>query len=158
MGVAAASLSLTIGMPASARTPSSTALYRALLRTRVAEPQLPRGYHDPMIGSSTPGRGAVGEVDLVLNGADVVIEYIVFPNRADALADYAHSSNASIDRPPPANFRSLSTRVRFESTRHGTDVALVDQNVEVFVVARSVSYGLTRFAVRHLEETRRSAA
>jgi hypothetical protein len=144
---------------AMAGSPSPTALYRALARTPVPVSQLPRGVDDAGIFYSTPPHGAIGEADLMLHPVAVLVMYVVFPSRAEALADFADES-AALATAPPSGLLSLPKPLRFIRTRHETTTILVVRNVEVFPggepVSGSVSIALTKFAVHHLMQVERA--
>jgi hypothetical protein len=164
LAAAVAAVSLVIATSADALRPSPITVYRALFTTFPPESQLPRGFGDPAIGSSTPSgnalkHGAIGgqEVLLFFNSADALVSYIVFPSRAEALAYFADVKNGPRGNRAPTAFHSLPKPVRLFVNRDGTDVTLVDGNVRVGVSTRTTaeSIALTRFAVRHLEQMRR---
>jgi hypothetical protein len=78
------------------RTLSPKALYQALLKVPRGSTALPDGYQSPTLGPITPSPTAkrhhvLGEIaiDVTKSGtAGARILYIVFPTRADALADW----------------------------------------------------------------------
>jgi hypothetical protein len=92
---------------------SPKALYQALLKIPKTPTALPAGYQSPALGPSPPSPVAkshhvVGEVAIGLSkkGTDGArILYIIFPTRADALADWNHGTSA-LPRPrlpPPSS-------------------------------------------------------
>jgi len=68
-------------------------LYQRLLTSSIPDSALPSGYYSSTTGISKPSDNAkrhhvVGEVEINLDNSDAVIDYIVFPTRADAVADW----------------------------------------------------------------------
>jgi hypothetical protein len=160
--------------PAASPQLSPTALYQALLQGPVEASSLPAGYGSPRVAVGTPSTRAkshhvVGEVDMLASkrgtaGARVL--YIVFPNSADALADWKdglrHSPKTRLSPPssvaqPAAMFNLAATG----TTKIGaTILGCLRGNLIVEVETSSTSSAahgdiqgaaaLARFALTHL--------
>ena len=76
-----------------ATTPAQ--LEHTLLTTQIPASELPAGFGSAVIGPAVPSANAkshhvVGEVQVEVNGGAAGLFFAVFPNHADALADFEH--------------------------------------------------------------------
>ena len=160
---------------------SPTALYQALLKEPVDASSLPAGYRSAHVSAGTPSARAkshhvVGEADILVSksgtaGARVL--YIVFPNSADALADWKDGLRNS-PKPllePPSSIAQPA--VMFDVAATGTStigatiLGCLRGNLIVEVETTSTSSkahgdvqgaaALTRFALGHLKSLGRRA-
>jgi hypothetical protein len=159
---------------------SPRALVTRLLTTPIKQTQLPSGYYSAKVGVSKPSDIAkkhhvVGEVEIDLD-SDAVIVYIVFPTRADALADWYGADlkkvksrlPAPLTLPKPSGIfnTSITGNNAFgkKVTNGVTLVGFVSQNVIVEATNLSTdttesgdvpgAIALARFALRHLSAVR----
>lgn len=163
---------------------SAQTLYWRLLRTPITNAQLPLGYSAAQIGlgrlSARAQRfHAVGEVDVIIDNGDAAIDFIVFPNRAAAVADWNDSKSdfhkntdsqltAPSDLPWPAIIGNSSITGKDASgkviTNGVTSLSFTPKNVIVQTFTISSAHAghgdvlatitLARFAARHLRAIR----
>jgi hypothetical protein len=156
-------------LPATARTPSPQALYKALLRSRIPRSQLPKGFHGPQISRADPDatdrrHHVVGEVEIDFDRDKGSILYLVFPTRADARGDLndglaavkgVRSKRRVLSLPQPALLLSgAQGGVGF------AEVVFVKGNVLVATIitrprspggGRADALALAKLALRHLK-------
>ena len=173
---------------ATARATSETtpqALYFRLLKTPITASDLPPGYltADIGIGSLTKRAQkfhAVGEVDVTIDGGHAFIDFIVFPSRAAAIADWKDSKDdfhkntdtqqpAPPDLPWPAIIGNSSITGKSATgkavTNGVTTLSFTPKNVivQTFTLATDHTGSgdipgtikLARYALRHLHAVRR---
>jgi hypothetical protein len=110
--VVAAAVVLATGAVATAAKSPRT-VYTALLTTAIPSGSLPGAfkYDDAKIGTSEASKRAkshhvIGEVEIDI-GSDAVVEYLVFPSRADAVAEWKDANlkgQAKTTLPAPPKF------------------------------------------------------
>jgi hypothetical protein len=163
--------------------PSPQTLYQRLLTSSIPDSALPSAYSSSSTGVSKPSDNAkrhhvVGEVEIDIDDGDAGIVYMVFPTRADAVADWkdanlrAHAKstlNAPSSFPWPALIanQSVTGKNAFGKTvTNGvTALAFTSQNVIVEAVTTSVdntesgdipgAITLGRYALAHLQALRK---
>jgi hypothetical protein len=172
-GLAVAALVVPAAQSRTDRTPQQ--MLRALVATRVASSALPHGYRSPRVTSyrvtaTAKKHHALGGAEILADGGNEAIIYIVFDNVADAKADFAHANLAgrstatapsTIPKPSIVVNTSASGTVKGKVVTLGiTDVAFVQRNVIVQAAttsAASTQHGdvagavaLAQFAAKHL--------
>lgn len=170
---------------ASARTsaPSPQQLYQRLLTTPLRASTLPSDFSSPKTGvysvSSTGKKHhAVGGVEIDFNSGDAAIIYLVFPTRADSVADWKDANlkkqaKTTVPAPPTfpwpaliANSSIKGKNVFGKTVTNGvTDFAFTSKNVIVQAITTSTdnkesgditgSIALGRFALKHLQALRK---
>lgn len=168
------------GAAAADRALSPRALLNRLLTTPIKPGQLPSGHYSAKVGVSKPSDKAkkhhvVGEVQIEID-SDAAIFYIVFPTRADALADWydADLKDVKSRLPAPRNLpkpsgifnTSITGNNAFgkKVTNGVTILGFVSQNVVASATTISTettesgdipgAITLARFALRHLSAAR----
>lgn len=188
VGAGAASLltltvfAATAGAETAQRSQTPRALYEALLTSSVSG-KLPSGFSTAKIGVSKLSDRAmkhhgVGGVEIDIDGGDAAIIYIVFPTRADAVADWKdvnlkQQAKSVITAPSRfpwpaviANSSVTGNNVFGKKVTNGvTDLAFTSRNVIVQALTRSVdnkdsgdipaTIRLGDFALKHLNAIRR---
>ena len=164
---------------------SPQALYFRLLRTPITTSDLPPGYLTADIGIGRLSQRAqkfhaVGEVDVTIDGGHAFIDFIVFPTRAAAIADWQDSKSdfhkntdsrqpAPPDLPWPAIIGNSSITGKSGTgkpvTNGVTTLSFTPKNVivQTFTLATDHTGSgdvpgtirLARFALRHLHAVRR---
>lgn len=163
---------------------SPRALYQALLTTGIRS-DLPSGFYSAQIGvGSLSDRAkrfhAVGEVDIDIDSGNALIIYIVFPSRANAVAEWNDArsdvkkhSKSILPAPPTfpwpaliANGSVTGKNAFDKSVTNGvTDLAFTSKNVIVQAMTLSTSntesgdipgaIRLGKAALKHLNKLRR---
>jgi hypothetical protein len=136
--------------------------------------ELPAGFHDPSIAVVRPSarsraNGALGEVDIALNGGGAVIVYVVFRTRSGALRDFASASGGGFASRPLASPitlprpRSAGVRVIRSKSKAGTPVAthvaevrFVDGSTAIATLSTGASDRLALPAATRLADFARS--
>jgi hypothetical protein len=157
--------------------PSGKSIYCALLTTPIRAGSLPANFYSAKVNFMKPSKRAkshhaVGEVEVDIDGGDdAAIFYVVFPTRADAVADWKDTdwSGVKTRRPAPQfpqpavilNGPFTVKDAAGKTVTYGyTGVASVPGGVIVSTVTRSTkskvrgdvpgAIALERFALRHL--------
>jgi hypothetical protein len=136
---------------AEARSPQQ--LLKALLAAKVGASALPHGYRSPLVErySLTPNaikHHAVGGAEILADGGNEAVIYIVFRDAADAKADFAHANTAGatvlpaptgLPRPAMIVNDSVSGSANGQKVTFGlTDVIFVKGNVIVQAATTSL--------------------
>jgi len=172
-GLAVAALVAPTAQSRTARTPQQ--LLQALLTEKVAPSALPHGYRSPQVTpyavtATAKSHHAVGGAEILADGGNEAIIYIVFRTRADAKGDFSHANLAgrstsaapkALPKPSIVVNTSATGTVKGKLVTIGiTDVAFVQGNVIVQAATTSTSstkhgdvagaVALARFASKHL--------
>jgi hypothetical protein len=148
----------------------------ALPAAKVGASALPHGYRSPQVAAYTvtaaaKAHHAVGGAQIVADGGNEAIIYIVFRTKADAKADFAHANLAgkatssapgSVPKPSIVVNTSATGTLGGKNVTIGiTDVAFVQGNVLVQAATTSTSskehgdvagaFALAQFASKHLK-------
>jgi hypothetical protein len=174
-------LAVTVALTASATAVAQTpqALILALQKAKVSQSDLPHGYTTPLVGAykvtaEAKKHGAVGGVQIFMDGGKEGIIYLVFRTPALAKADWKHASfNGAKPSSAPASIPKPSVVVDTSGTGSAggktitfglTEVAALSGNVIVQAVTastaskthgdRSGALLLAAYALRHLTAAR----
>ncbi len=161
---------VTTGSRASTGQRSPKAILHALLTSSIKADEIPHGLSKPRPSGfantrHTSEHHALGGVQIFFaGGAYASIIYVVFPSRADAVADFETIPGGPGDVQSPAPFFLPKPSKRIDSASVGvTGVEYVDGNVLVLADAQSQAAGhgdsataiaLARLAATHLAATR----
>jgi hypothetical protein len=163
---------------AQARSPQQ--LLQALLTAKVGASALPHGYRSPLVEryTLTPNarkHHALGGAEIVADGGNEAVIYIVFRNAADARADFAHANTAGasvsaapngLPKPSMVVNDSVTGSSNGQKVTFGlTDVIFVSDNVIVQAATTSLqspkhgdvagAIALAGFAKAHLRSVQR---
>ena len=172
-GLAVAALVVPAAQARADRAPQE--VLKALVATKVGSSALPHGYRSPQVTSykvtaTAKKHHAVGGAEILADGGNEAIIYIVFDTVADAKADFARANLAgkstaaapsTIPKPSIVVNTSASGTVKGKLVTLGiTDIAFVQRNVIVQAAttsAASPTHGdvagavaLAQFAAKHL--------
>jgi hypothetical protein len=172
-GLAVAALVVPAAQSRADRTPQQ--VLKALVATKVGSSALPHGYRSPRVTSyqvtvTAKKHHAVGGAEILADGGNEAIIYIVFASGADAKADFSHANLAGKSTSAaPRTFPTPSIVVNTSAsgTSNGkivtigiTDVAFVQGNVVVQAATTSMAstrhgdvpgaVALAQFASKHL--------
>jgi len=166
-------------LSATGRVPSPQALYKALLAAQLPQSELPAGFSSaeakPKQTAGNPKRHhAVGEVEIDFNGGAGIV-YVIFPTRADALANHGDGVRAlktqkgvtKVQSPVPglpnpsvilnASLNGLGvTQVSFVADSVEINAQTLRPNAKSGDVKKTLS--LARFAIQHLKTVEQHAA
>jgi hypothetical protein len=173
IGLVVAMLTAPVAESRPDQTPQQ--VLHALLTARVGAKALPHGYRSPhvtpyTVTATAKGHRAVGGAEILADGGNEAVIYIVFATPADAKADFAHANlagKATAAGPKTIPKPSIVVNTSAAGTVNGkhvvigiTDVAFVQGNVLVQAATTSPSsrkhgdvagaVALARFASQHL--------
>jgi hypothetical protein len=178
MGLVFAMLAAPAAQSRVDRTPQQ--VLNALRTTKIGARALPHGYRSPQVSAyavtaAAKSHHALGGAEIVADGGNEEVIYIVFATKADAKSDFAHANLAgkdtttapkTIPRPSVVVNTAATGMLSGKSVTIGiTDVAFVQGNVLVQAATTSTSskrhgdvagaLALAQFASKHLRSLQR---